>query len=299
MAAFTASLSIRPTTSSAASLDYNTAFAFCRLAARHADGNTMEIIICVLTALLGLCVGSFLNVVIYRVPNGMSIAMPPSHCPKCGYKLKWYDNIPVLSYLILGGKCRSCKEPISPRYTIVELLNMLLWLLFALSFHDNIFYLVVCCLAASTLVVIAFIDLEHMLIFDRFQIIMLALGVLAIFADPSVVWWERLIGFAAGGLLFFAFYGVAYLMYKQEGMGFGDVKLAAVCGLLLGWKNLIVMVLVASLVGSVVLLILKFARKDESKKEYPFAPFIALGTVVAMLVGNYIVQWYITLCGIA
>lgn len=258
----------------------------------------MEIIICVLTALLGLCVGSFLNVVIYRVPNGMSIAMPPSHCPKCGYKLKWYDNIPVLSYLILGGKCRSCKEPISPRYTIVELLNMLLWLLFALSFHDNIFYLVVCCLAASTLVVIAFIDLEHMLIFDRFQIIMLALGVLAIFADPSVVWWERLIGFAAGGLLFFAFYGVAYLVYKQEGMGFGDVKLAAVCGLLLGWKNLIVMVLVASLVGSVVLLILKFARKDESKKEYPFAPFIALGTVVAMLVGNYIVQWYITLCGI-
>ena len=154
----------------------------------------MEIIICVLTALLGLCVGSFLNVVIYRVPNGMSIAMPPSHCPKCGYKLKWYDNIPVLSYLILGGKCRSCKEPISPRYTIVELLNMLLWLLFALSFHDNIFYLVVCCLAASTLVVIAFIDLEHMLIFDRFQIIMLALGVLAIFADPSVVWWERMIG---------------------------------------------------------------------------------------------------------
>ena len=229
----------------------------------------------------------------------MSIAMPPSHCPKCGYKLKWYDNIPVLSYLILGGKCRSCKEPISPRYTIVELLNMLLWLLFALSFHDNIFYLVVCCLAASTLVVIAFIDLEHMLIFDRFQIIMLALGVLAIFADPSVVWWERLIGFAAGGLLFFAFYGVAYLVYKQEGMGFGDVKLAAVCGLLLGWKNLIVMVLVASLVGSVVLLILKFARKDEAKKEYPFAPFIALGTVVAMLVGNYIVQWYITLCGIA
>ena len=155
----------------------------------------MEIIICVLTALLGLCVGSFLNVVIYRVPNGMSIAMPPSHCPKCGYKLKWYDNIPVLSYIILGGKCRSCKEPISPRYTIVELLIMLLWLL--------------------------------------------------------------------------------------------------------GWKNLIVMVLVASLVGSVVLLILKFARKDESKKEYPFAPFIALGTVVAMLVGNYIVQWYITLCGIA
>lgn len=258
----------------------------------------MEIIICVLAAVLGLCVGSFLNVVIYRVPNGMSIAWPPSHCPKCNYKLKWYDNIPVLSYIILGGKCRSCKQPISLRYTLVELLNMVLWLLCALRFVDNLFYLVVCCLAVSTLVVITFVDLEHMLIFDRFQLTMLVLGVVAIFADPSVVWWHRLVGFAAGGLLFFVFYGVAYLVYKQEAMGFGDVKLAAVCGLLLGWQSLIVMVLVASLVGSIVLLCLKYARKDEAKKEYPFAPFIALGTVVALLCGNYIIDWYLTLCGI-
>lgn len=258
----------------------------------------MEIIICVLAAVLGLCVGSFLNVVIYRVPNGMSIAWPPSHCPKCNYKLKWYDNIPVLSYIILGGKCRSCKQPISIRYTLVELLNMVLWLLCALRFVDNLFYLVVCCLAVSTLVVITFVDLEHMLIFDRFQLTMLVLGVVAIFVDPSVVWWHRLVGFAAGGLLFFVFYGVAYLVYKQEAMGFGDVKLAAVCGLLLGWQSLIVMVLVASLVGSIVLLCLKYARKDEAKKEYPFAPFIALGTVVALLCGNYIIDWYLTLCGI-
>lgn len=262
-------------------------------------GGNMEIVICVLSAILGLCVGSFLNVVIYRVPLGMSIAMPPSHCPKCGYRLKWYDNIPVLSYVILGGKCRSCKQPIGVRYTLVELLNMLLWLLCALSFADNIFYLVVCCLVCSTLVAVTFIDLEHMLIFDRFQIILAVLGVAAIFADPSVVWWGRLVGGAAGDLLFFAFYGVAYLIYRKEGLGFGDVILAAVCGLFLGWQRLIVMVLVASLTGSIILLILKAVRKDEAQREYPFAPFIALGTIVAMLCGDALINWYLALCGLA
>lgn len=259
----------------------------------------MEIVICVLAAVLGLCVGSFLNVVIYRVPLGMSIAMPPSHCPKCGERIRWYDNIPVLSYIILGGKCRHCKEPISVRYTLVELLNMLLWLLCALRFNDNIFYLVVCCLLCSTLVAVTFIDLEHMLIFDRFQWILAVLGVLAIFADPSVVWWHRLVGGAAGGLLFFAFYGVAWLVYRKEGMGLGDVILAAVCGLFLGWQRLIVMVLAASLVGSVVLLALRVARKDDKQREYPFAPFIALGTIVAMLCGDWLINWYLTLCGLA
>ena len=122
---------------------------------------------------------------------------------------------------------------------------------------------------------------------------------LAIFADPSVVWWHRLVGGAAGGLLFFAFYGVAWLVYRKEGMGLGDVILAAVCGLFLGWQRLIVMVLAASLVGSVVLLALRFARKDDKQREYPFAPFIALGTVVAMLCGDWLINWYLTLCGLA
>lgn len=258
----------------------------------------MIVIVCVMSAILGLCVGSFLNVVIYRVPNGMSIALPPSHCPQCDYRLKWYDNIPVVSYILLGGKCRNCKQHISFRYTVVELLNMVLWTLLALQLYDNLLYLAVCCVAASMLVVVAFVDLEHMYIPDRFQLTLLVAGIVAIFADPSIVWWERLVGLGVGAALFGLFYGVSFIVYKREGMGLGDVKLAAVCGLLLGWKNLIVMVLVASLVGSVVLLALKYARKDEDKKEYPFAPFLSLGAIVAMLVGNYIVDWYLALCGI-
>ncbi len=256
----------------------------------------MEIVVYVLAGLIGVCVGSFLNVVIYRVPNGMNLATPPSHCPKCDYKLHWYDNIPVLSYIILGGKCRNCQQPISFRYTAVELLNMALWLLCAWQFMGNWFYMVTSCLFCSVLICVAFIDLEHQYIYDAFIWMLLGLGILAIFADRNgEVWWYRLIGGAVGFAFFFLFYGIAYLIYKRPAMGFGDVLLAAVCGLYLGWKNFIVTAIVASLVGSIVLLIVRFCRKDDSKTEYPFAPFIMLGAVVALLFGNYIIQAYMSL----
>lgn len=253
----------------------------------------------VMCGLLGLCVGSFLNVVIYRVPNGMSLAKPSSHCPNCGYVLKWYDNIPVLSYLILGGKCRGCKQHISFRYTLVELLNTALWLLCAWQFGSNIFYLIVACLFCSVLICVTFIDIEHQYIYDVFQWILLALAVCALFADwNGIVWWHRLIGGGVGFAFFFIFYGVAYLIYKQEAMGFGDVLLAGVCGLFLGWKNFIVSVIVASLVGSVTLLVLRAKRKDDKKTEYPFAPVIALGAAVALFFGDYIVSAYTSLIGL-
>jgi len=256
----------------------------------------MEIIVYVLTSLIGLCVGSFLNVVIYRVPNGMNLATPPSHCPNCDYKLRWYDNIPVLSYIILGGKCRNCKQHISFRYTLVELLNTALWLLCAWQFMDNLFYMIVGCLFCSVLVCVAFIDLEHQYIYDVFLWILLGLGILAIFADlKGVVWWHRLIGGGVGFAFFFLFYGIAYLIYKRPAMGFGDVLLAGVCGLYLGWKNFIVTVIVASLTGSIVLLIVRLCRHDDKKAEYPFAPFITLGAVVALLFGNYMVDAYMSL----
>lgn len=142
----------------------------------------------ILTGLLGLCVGSFLNVVIYRVPQHMSLAKPRSHCTRCGNTLRWYDNIPVLSYLLLGGKCRKCKSHISLRYTIVELANMLLWLACAALFEGTsiplaCIYMAVC----SVFVCVFFIDLEHQLIFDRFQIILLVLAVASIFFDTTSV----------------------------------------------------------------------------------------------------------------
>ena len=158
----------------------------------------MDAIIYTLVAILGLCVGSFLNVVIYRVPEGMSVAFPSSHCPKCGYNLRWYDNIPILSYLILGGKCRKCREHISIRYTLVEIANMLLWLLSAILFwKESIVYACVAMIASSVLICIFFIDLEHMLIFNRFTLTIVALGLVAMFFDSYTTILDHVIGGAS------------------------------------------------------------------------------------------------------
>ncbi len=250
----------------------------------------------VLAGLLGLCVGSFLNVVIYRVPNGMNLAKPDSHCTACGYTLRWYDNIPVLSYLILGGKCRKCGERISPRYMIVEIFNAVLWLLSVhLFWEENIAYAVISAVVLSTLVCIFFIDLEHMLIFNRFILILLASGIAAIFFDSHTEWYDHLIGAISAGGVFLLIYYVAIWVLGKEGLGFGDVKLSLAAGLLLGWRKMLLAMLIASVVASIVLLALKRVRKDENGKEYPFGPFIAGGMAIALLIGDPIVQWYITL----
>ena len=222
----------------------------------------------ILAGLLGLCVGSFLNVVIYRVPNGMSLAKPDSHCTTCDYMLRWYDNIPVLSYIILGGKCRKCKERISPRYMLVELANAVLWLLSAhLFWETSIVYAVLSAIVLSTLVCIFFIDLEHMLIFDRFILILTIAGIVAIFFDSHTVWYEHLIGAAAASAVFVLIYYTAIWVLGKEGLGFGDVKLAFAAGLLLGWQKMLLAMLIASVVGSLVLTILKRVRGDENGTE--------------------------------
>ena len=260
--------------------------------------NIEMILTYVFAGLLGLCVGSFLNVVIYRVPNGMSVAFPPSHCPNCDYKLKWYDNIPVLSYLILGAKCRSCKQPISFRYTAVELLNALFWLgAVWLFWEQSVVYAIVVALASSVLVCIAFIDLEHQLIFDRFNLSLLVLAIVAVFFDKQIVWYERLIGFGVGAVFFVGVYYLAQLIFKKEALGGGDVKLGAVMGLLLGWKAFLLSMLVATVLASVVLLILQKATHGQKGKEYPFAPFLVLGCLVGLFFGNEIVSAYVSLLG--
>ena len=246
----------------------------------------------VLFAIFGLCIGSFLNVVIYRLPNGMSLSFPPSHCTKCDYKLRWYDNVPILSYLFLGGKCRKCKEKISFRYPAVECLCGVLYLISAMLFYKkSIAYAVVCALALSVLICVFFIDLEHMYVPDRFQVILLVLGIVAMFFD-EVVWWEHLLGGALGGGLFLIIYLGAIVFLKKVGLGFGDVKLAFVCGVLLGWKKIFLAIIIASLSACIV--IIPKSRKGE-QKEFPFAPYIALGVAVALLIGEFIIKWYLGL----
>ena len=256
------------------------------------------ILICVyiLSGLLGLCVGSFLNVVIYRLPRQMSLAFPGSHCTVCDYQLKWYDNIPVLSYLMLGGRCRKCREPISVRYTVVELANMALWLLsVALFWQENPVYAVVCAIVCSVLICIFFIDLEHMLIFNRFVILLAFAGMITMFHDGYTRPQDHIIGALVGGGVFAALYFGAIWALKREALGFADVKLAAAAGLLLGWQKLILAVLIGSVVGSIVLVILNRAKNQDRTTEYPFGPFIVGGMLVALLSGAPILTWYIGL----
>ncbi len=253
----------------------------------------------VLFSVLGLCVGSFLNVVIYRVPNKMSIAFPASHCPKCNYKLKWYDNIPVLSYIILGGKCRNCKLHISFRYTAVEILNTLLWVLcFNVFGSFSIVYSVLAAVTCSVLICVFFIDLENMIIPDRFQII---LGVLAIIGiiiefvikkDKGFI--SNIIGGIAGFAVFYLFAFFGEKIAKREALGGGDIKLAAVMGLFLGWQRLLLSLIIASLSACIVILIVKL-KKDNKSGEYPFAPFLSTGFVISLLFGEQIINAYLSI----
>jgi len=256
-----------------------------------------RIVLYVLTGVFGLCVGSFLNVVIYRVPEGMSLVKPDSHCPKCRYRLKWYDNIPVLSYLLLGGKCRNCKAHIPFRYTAVELANMLLWLSCAFLFWERSIPLACLNMAVlSVFICVFFIDLEHKLIFDRFQFILLALGIANVFFDKSCAWYSHLIGGAAGFGVFFLVALLFERVTKREGLGGGDIKLAGVAGLLLGWERLLLSLLAATIPAAIVMAIAQRGKEGEDR-EFPFAPFLVFGFTVALLFGERIIGWYLSFLG--
>ena len=255
-----------------------------------------QAVVYILSSLLGLCVGSFLNVVIYRVPKGMNLAKPSSHCTCCGYNLRWYDNIPVLSYLMLGGKCRKCKTHISIRYMLVEMANAILWLLSAILFWDKSpIYACAIALACSVFICIFFIDLEHMLIYNRFTLIIFILGIVTLFFDPHTIISDHIVGCLSGTVFFLLIYFGSILILKKEGIGFGDVKLVAAAGLLLGWQKLIFSILVSSIIASITLITLRYMRRDDNDREYPFAPFLTIGFALAMLLGTPIINWYVGL----
>ena len=273
------------------------------------------IITYIFAGLIGVVVGSFLNVVIYRLPNKMSLSFPPSHCVTCNYKLKWYDNIPIISYFILGGKCRKCKTPFSFRYTIVEFLNMALWLLCVFVFVQKhgvdfvainphmIPYAAICMIACSVMICMAFIDLDHTYIPDGMQITIGVLGVLAIAANligfnDGILWYDRLIGAGACLVVFLIIYAGGYIAYKREAMGIGDIKLVAVGGLLLGWKNMIVALIIGLVLAAIVLVAVRSIRKDEKNHEYPLGPFLVAGMLVAMFAGQTILNAYLSLMNI-
>ena len=251
-----------------------------------------------LVGIIGLCVGSFLNVVIYRLPNKMSLAKPNSHCPSCNYELRWYDNIPIISYLILGGKCRKCKTHISFRYAAVEIANAALWLLCVLFFWERSIALAcIYALVCSIFICIFCIDLEHKIIFDRFQIILLVLGIISIFFDKDFNWQSHVIGGVAGFALFFLVSWGFEKICKREGLGGGDVKLACVAGLLLGWERLLLSLIIATVPAAIIMSILTKDKEGEDR-EFPFAPFLIIGFTTAMFFGSQILKWYLSLLGL-
>ena len=182
---------------------------------------------------------------------------------------------------------------------IVEILNCALWLLSVFLFWEkSAVYAITVCIVMSSLICIFFIDLEHMLIFDRFHFILIACGILAIFFDPLTDFGDHLIGGAAAGLLFLGIYYLAIWVLEKEGLGFGDVKLAFASGLLLGWQRMLLALLLGSISASIVLLTLRRRRGDDVDHEYPFGPFLAAAIAISLLFGGPIVSWYSSLIAI-
>jgi len=246
--------------------------------------------------LFGAVVGSFLNVCIYRIPRAESIVFPASHCPECDNKIRAFDNIPVISYLVLRGKCRSCGTRISWQYPAVEMLSALLTLGLFFKFHLSLtfFVLYVFCMA---LVVITFIDLEHQIIPDSISLPGIVVGFASSFFLPWLGWQNSLIGIVAGGgSLLLVAYGYQ-LLTKKEGMGGGDIKLLAMMGAFLGWRSIPFIIFSSSLFGSVVGVSLMLARKKDSQLPIPFGPFLAFGAVLFIFYGRQLIHWYFALGG--
>jgi len=237
--------------------------------------------------LFGSVIGSFLNVCIYRIPRKESIVFPASHCPKCDKNIKPYDNIPVISYIFLRGRCRNCGKKISFLYPLVEFLNAAGYAFIIYKFGFNINGLIYA-LLYSSLIVVTFIDLEHQIIPDRITLPGIIIGFILGATVLPVGWLNSLIGLFLGGGLF---YLVAVI--SRGGMGGGDIKLIAMIGAFLGWQSALLTIFLGALAGSVVGLFLMAFKGKGRKHPVPFGPFLALGAVAALFWGNYIINWYI------
>ncbi len=243
----------------------------------------------VFAALLGTAIGSFLNVVVHRLPRGESLSHPGSHCPSCGHAVRTRDNIPVVSWLLLRGRCRDCGNPISARYPLLEAATGVLWVLVVVVLWDDALRIVLGLVLVTLMVAVVPIDLEHRLILNKmtYPAAVLAL-VIGLLLDPGFVPEQLIAGAAAGGFFLLA------ALVNPKGMGLGDVKLAAVMGLYLGRAvaPAIAIALVAGVVvGGIVMARLGVAKGR--KTGVPFGPFLALGSVVSVLVGEGIVDAYL------
>ncbi len=248
-----------------------------------------EIILYTIVFLYGIVIGSFLNVLIYRLPKKENIALTRSHCMSCGYQLRWYDLIPLLSFLALGGRCRKCKTKLSVQYPLIEGLNGVLYLVVFARYGwsiDSLLY----CLLFSALLALSVIDFRTYEIPIGFNYFILTLGLIRVVTDLSN-WLEYAIGLTAVSVALYLIYRVS----KGTAIGGGDVRLMAATGLLLGWKLNVLAFIVGCILGSVIHLI----RMRVTKEGHVLAmgPYLAAGTAFAVLWGDAFLRWYLGMLG--
>jgi leader peptidase (prepilin peptidase) / N-methyltransferase len=248
--------------------------------------------IAVALGLIGLCIGSFLNVCIFRIPLEQSVVHPPSRCMQCGKTLRWYHNVPVVSWLVLRGRCGFCGTAVSARYPAVELLTGVVFALHAFVFEPGPLLLVRLVFAA-VLIVLAFIDIDHRILPDSLTLTGIPLGVLAsVWLPPG--WRDSLIGVVLGGGSLWLIAEGYYRWRKVEGMGMGDVKMLAMIGAVLGWRAVIVTLILSSCSGALVGAVVMTRSKDGMRYALPFGTFLSLGALAASLVGEPLVTWYLS-----
>jgi leader peptidase (prepilin peptidase)/N-methyltransferase len=248
----------------------------------------------IVIVLFGLVWGSFLNVVIYRLPRSLSLVWPPSGCPRCGTRIKPYDNIPLLSYLLLGGKCRACGLKISIIYPLVESLTPVCFLLLYARFSLSVAFFA-SCLFASALIALFFIDFTHQILPDEITLPGLALALFYSGFRSDMTLRQSLAGAVAGAGFLLFIYGIYLLLRKKEGLGMGDVTMMLLVGAYLGWVKAFLTLLVGSFVGAVVGLFLISFRKKDLQFALPFGSFLAPAAFFALVWGDRIINVYLGL----
>ena len=246
----------------------------------------------ILVSLYGLLIGSFLNVCIYRIPREESIVFPSSHCPTCGTSLKWFDLVPVLSYIAQRGRCRYCGGKISPQYPMVELLNSLVYALifwrFGLSL-TSLFYAII----FSILIVIAFIDLKEMIIPDILVIFIFIIAI--IYKVLSFILYSKPLNLlnSIGGLVLSSLLFILIIFLSRGGMGEGDVTLIGSLGFILGVREIFLNIFLSFILGAIISIFLLITKLKNKKDPIPFGPFIVLGFFITVFWGEHIINWYI------